>query len=179
MNSAQDWNAQDWIDALGLKPLPEEGGWYREVYRSDEAIPEAALPDRFGGPRCFATSIYYLLPGDEYSAFHRIRQEETWHFYTGSPLTLHVIDAEGAYRTITLGRDYASGEHLQTTIRRGDLFAATVDAPAYDAPDGFTLVGCTVAPGFEFADFEAPSRADLLAQYPEHESIIRRLTRAR
>ena len=165
-------DAQHWIDALGLVPLPEEGGWYREVYRAAESIPQEALPERFSGARCFATSIYYLLPGNEFSAFHRIHQDETWHFYEGSALTVHLLDAEGAYRTLHLGRDPAAGEHFQATIPAGTLFAATVD----DA-EGFALVGCTVAPGFEFADFEAPSGARLLDRYPQHAALIRRLTR--
>ncbi len=164
-------DAQYWIDALGLEPLPEEGGWYREVYRAAESIPAAGLPERFTTPRTFATSIYYLLPGDDFSAFHRVRQDETWHFYEGSPLTLHTLDATG-YARQRLGRAFPDAQ-FQITVPAGTYFAATVDDPA-----AFSLVGCTVAPGFEFADFEAPPRAVLLAQYPEHEAIIRRLTRA-
>ena len=170
-------DAQYWIDALGLEPLPEEGGWYREVYRSAESIPADALPDRFDGPRCFATQIYYLLGSDEFSAFHRIRQDETWHFYEGSPLTLHTLGPEGTYAQVCLGRDVPD-EQFQFTVPAGTYFAATVDhaANAGEAAT-YALVGCTVAPGFEFADFEAPPRADLLAQYPEHAAIIHRLTR--
>ena len=165
-------DARYWIDALDLEPLPEEGGWYREVYRAAESIPADALPARFDGPRCFATQIYYLLPGDDISAFHRVRQDETWHFYEGDPLTLHTLDAEGTYARQRLGRAFPDA-HFQLTVPAGVLFAATVEAPG-----AFALVGCTVAPGFEFADFEAPPRADLLAQYPEHAAVIRRLTRA-
>ena len=165
-------DARYWIDALGLEPLPEEGGWYREVYRAAESIPADGLPERFDGPRTFATSIYYLLPGDDFSAFHRVRQDETWHFYEGSPLTLHTLDAAGTYERLRLGRAFPD-QQFQITIPGGTYFAATVDDPA-----AFALVGCTVAPGFEFADFEAPSRAALLTQYPEHEALIQRLTRA-
>ena len=165
-------DARYWIDALDLEPLPEEGGWYREVYRSAESIPADALPERFDGPRCFATQIYYLLGSDEYSAFHRVQQDETWHFYEGSPLTLYTLAPDGTYAQVCLGRTFPD-EQFQFTVPAGTYFAAEVaDGGSY------ALVGCTVAPGFEFADFEAPSRADLVAQFPEHEATIRLLTRA-
>ncbi|MEM1042471.1 MAG: cupin domain-containing protein [Bacteroidota bacterium] len=146
------------MDTLGLEPPPEEGGWYREVYRAAESIPTDGLLQRFDGPSTFATSIYYLLPGDEVSAFHRVRQDETWHFCEGSPLTLHTLGAAGTYAQLHLGRAVPD-QQFQITIPGGTFFAATVDDPAAFAP-----VGCTVAPGFEFADFEAPSRAAPLAQ---------------
>lgn len=166
-------SAEQWIDCLGLVPLPEEGGWYNEVYRSDEQIPDSALPERFSGDRCFATSIYYLLKSDEFSAFHRIQQEEIWHFYEGSPLTVHEIDLDGNYTAHTLGRDFDAGERFQLTIPRGHWFASSVTVP-----DSYALVACSVSPGFEFADFEAPARQILLDAYPQHEHIIRPLTRA-
>ncbi|NMG57193.1 cupin domain-containing protein [Geitlerinema sp. P-1104] len=86
------YTAADWIETLDLVPLPEEGGLYRELYRSDELIPQSALPERFGGDRTYCTSIYYLLENPEFSAFHRIQQEEIWHFYEGSPLTLFITE---------------------------------------------------------------------------------------
>lgn len=165
-------DAQGWIDALGLVPLPEEGGWYREVYRAAESIPQAGLPARFPGPRRFATSIYYLLHSGEFSAFHRIRQDEGWHFYTGSPLVVHTLAPEGAYGQLRLGPDFGAGERFQATVPAGTLFAAEVAEAGT-----FALAGCTVAPGFEFQDFEVPGRAALLARYPAHGAIIRRLTR--
>lgn len=167
-----DKSAEQWIEALQLVPLPEEGGWYHEVYRSNECIAEAALPDRFSGDRCFATSIYYLLKSDEFSAFHRIQQEEIWHFYEGSALIVHEIDLTGRYTAHRLGRDFDAGERFQLTIPRGHLFASSVVHP-----DAYSLVACSVSPGFEFADFEAPSRQSLLEKYPQHADIIRSLTR--
>lgn len=165
--------ATDWIDRLHLEPLPEEGGLYREIYRSDESIPAAALPDRFDGSRSYSTSIYYLLESPEFSAFHRIQQEEIWHFYDGTPCTLHIIDPEaGTLSQPTLGRNVDAGQQLQIVVPRGHLFAATVDDP-----EGYVLAGCTVAPGFAFADFEAPPRRVLLDRYPQHADLITRLTR--
>lgn len=166
--------AEQWIDALKLVPLPEEGGWYNEVYRSDETIQQAALPARFAGERCFATSIYYLLKSDEFSAFHRIQQEEIWHFYEGSPLIVHEIDLSGNYTAHRLGRDFDAGERFQLTIPRGHLFASSV---IESARDSFSLVACSVSPGFEFIDFEAPKREVLLKAYPQHADIIQKLTR--
>ena len=164
--------ADIWIRKLDMLPLPEEGGWYRETYRSDEFIPKHCLPERFSDRRTFATSIYYLLKSDEFSAFHRINQEEIWHFYMGSSLRLHIIDKIGNYSTAVMGPDIDNGAHFQFTINRGDLFAAEVIEA-----DHFSLVGCTVAPGFEFDDFQVPDRKDLIKRYPEHAVIIERFTR--
>ena len=145
-------DANQWIQKLELSPLPKEGGWFKEVYRSDEFVPPSGLPDRFPSKRTFSTSIYYLLKSPEFSAFHKLKQDEIWHFYDGSSITIHIIDKAGNYKQKKLGRNIDKGESLQTTINKGDLFAASVNQPK-----SFSLVGCTVAPGFEFADFEAPS----------------------
>lgn len=162
--------ANGWIETLGLQKHPE-GGWYREVYRSAEMIPQAGLPADFDGGRSFYTSIYFLLSGDEFSALHRIRQDELWHFYDGDGLTVHVIDKSGSCSEKRLGRNPEKGESFQQVVEAGDWFGASV-------PDGgFALVGCTVAPGFEFADFEMPTRQHLLALYPQHQAIIKKLTR--
>jgi predicted cupin superfamily sugar epimerase len=158
-----------WIDRLGLERHPE-GGYYRETYRSREIIAREHLPPRFEGDRSFSTSIYFLLPEGEFSAFHRIKQDEVWHFYEGAALTIHVIDPRGAYSTIRLGHDVEGGETHQAVIPGGCIFGATV------ARD-FALVGCTVAPGFDFSDLEIPSREELVWRFPQHRLIIERLTR--
>jgi predicted cupin superfamily sugar epimerase len=164
-------DARYWIERLNLRPHPE-GGWFRETYRSTEIIRREHLPPRFTGDRCFATAIYYLLQGDDFSALHRIRQDEGWHFYDGAPLTLHLIDPEGASSTCLLGRDPESGEAPQALAPAGWLFAATVNDRT-----SYSLVGCTVAPGFDFADFELVDRGRLLQQYPQHRGVIEKLTR--
>jgi predicted cupin superfamily sugar epimerase len=164
-------SAHDWIETLGLKPHPE-GGWFRETYRSDEAVARAALPSRFTGDRAFSTAIYYLLEGEEFSALHRIRQDEVFHFYDGCGLTLHVIDPAGDYATIRLGRDPAGDAVPQAVVPAGCVFGATVSVPG-----SFALVGCTVATGFDFADFELPERAELCRRFPQHRAVIERLTR--
>jgi len=159
------------IDCLALARHPE-GGWYRETYRAPELIPAAALPARFGGARAFTTAIYFLLTPSEFSALHRIKSDELWHFYSGTALSVHVITPAGEHRTIRLGSDLAGGETFQASVPADSWFGAEVSGPG-----DYALVGCTVAPGFDFADFEMAGRAALLAAYPVHEKIIRRLTR--
>jgi predicted cupin superfamily sugar epimerase len=164
-------DARQWIEALGLRPHPE-GGYYRETYRSGETIPRAALPARFTGDRSFSTAIYFLLAGDDFSALHRIKQDETWHFYDGAGLIIHIIDPAGNYAAVKLGRDLRAGEAPQAVAPAGHCFGATVSDPG-----SYGLAGCTVAPGFDFADFEMPGRAQLLALFPQHSELIERLTR--
>lgn len=164
-------NAADWIAALALVRHPE-GGWYRQTYRSAESIPHAALPQRFPGERAFSTAIYYLLESGDFSALHRIRSDEVWHFYDGSPLTLHLLSPDGAYATCALGRDAKAGRLPQALAPAGWLFAATVDER-----DSYSLCGCTVAPGFDYADFDMPVRDTLRQGYPAQAAVIERLTR--
>jgi uncharacterized protein len=163
-------DAAYWIRHLDLRQHPE-GGYFRETYRSDESIHQASLPKRFNSDRNFSTAIYYLLKSGEFSSFHRIKSDEVWHFYEGDPLVLHVINADGAYSKILLGRDVVNGEILQYCIRHGDWFAAEIK---YDGL--YALVGCTVAPGFDFTDFELAVPKDLLQLFPLHSELISRLT---
>lgn len=162
--------AEGWINHLDLARHPE-GGYYRETYRTDESIPAGALPDRFDGPRDVATLIYFLLPADVFSALHRIRQDEIWHFYAGVPITLHRIDADGTYKTQMLGRGVTEGQQLHTVVSAGTWFGATVEGK-----QGCALAGCTTAPTFEFADFELADRAALIDAFPQHRAVIEWLT---
>ena len=161
------------ITSLGLAPHPE-GGFFRETYRAAGTIAGNALPAGFAGDRAFSTSIYYLLRADQVSTFHRIRSDELWHFHMGDALDVIDIAPDGALNTAVLGHDVAGGERLQSVVPAGRWFGARLSRPRSDA---FTLVGCTVAPGFDFADFEIAGREDLLAAFPQHDSIIKALTR--
>lgn len=163
--------ANQWKEILGLVPHPE-GGFYRHNYKSAEFIRQPDLPARFSGPRSFSTAIYFLLEDPDFSAFHRIRQDEVWHFYAGSTLIIHEIDAQGDYKKTHLGIDWQQNARPQTMIPAGRLFGATVSEAG-----GYALPGCSVAPGFEFDDFELSERANLLRQYPRHRPIIELLTR--
>jgi predicted cupin superfamily sugar epimerase len=166
--------AEYWIEKFVLKKHPE-GGYYREVYRSAESIAAGHLPERYsGGGRNHATSIYFLITGKEFSAFHRIKSDELFHFYAGSPLKLHMISEAGKYSLVSLGPGADNNEVFQYAIPHGVWFSAEVSG---DAADSFSLVGCTVAPGFDFDDFELGKRIELLKRYPAHAEVIKRLTR--
>jgi hypothetical protein len=162
--------AAAWIAALGLSPHPE-GGFYRETYRAAEMIDAPHLPARFGGARACSTAIYFLLPGDQVSALHRIKSDEIWHFYAGSALTLTLIHSDGRLEERRLGPDPGRGESFQVLVPAGCWYGAAVDDPG-----SYALVGGTVAPGFDFADFELADREALLAGYPQHRKAILRLT---
>jgi predicted cupin superfamily sugar epimerase len=150
-------HAREWIEELGLEPHPE-GGWFRRVYESERLNANG---------RPVLTSIYYLLESDDFSALHRLDADEQWHFYAGSPLTIHEITSDGSYRATTLSDEGS----FQYTVPVGHLFGATVE-------NGYALVGCSVAPGFSFDAFELPARDALLKDYPQHSDLIRRLTRS-
>jgi len=172
--------AAELVSALGLQPHPE-GGYFRETYRAGETIAGAALPRRFGGERSISTAIHFLLEAGQRSRLHRIKADEVWHFYTGDPLIVVEIDGTGRLKTTQLGGDFASGAVYQHVVPAGAWFGATLAeggrfAPTGIAQAGFALVGCTVAPGFDFADFELADRAALLAEYPAHQDWIHRLT---
>jgi predicted cupin superfamily sugar epimerase len=167
--SARD--AQYWVEKLELSPHPE-GGYFRQTYRSQVSIAREALPRGYAGARAVATAIYFLLEGQNFSAFHRLRSDELWHFYAGAPLMVHGIDPLGKYFSILLGSDPEAGQVLQAAVPAGCWFASHVSDWK-----SWALVGCTVAPGFEFEDFEMAKRAELLAEYPQHRELIERLTR--
>lgn len=163
-------DAAYWISQLALEKHPE-GGCFKEVYRAAESIPESALPERFSGERSFCTSIYFLLQGTEFSALHRIRQDELWHFYTGSTLLVHMLNEAGDHEVLKLGSDVELGERFQGVVPAGAWFGAELEDKT-----SFALVGCTVAPGFDFADFDMAKRSELTAAYPQHADLISRLT---
>ncbi|MEY8215820.1 MAG: cupin domain-containing protein [Colwellia sp.] len=163
--------AQKWIKHLSLKPHPE-GGFFANTYTADEKILKNALPDRYSGDRSFSTGIYFLIGSENFSALHRLKSDEMWHFYDGESLTVHVFDENGKYSPIHLGRNIEKGEKLQAVVKAGDIFGASIESP-----DAYSLVGCTVAPGFQFEDFELMKRAPLIEKYPEHKVLIEKLTR--
>lgn len=153
-----------------MQPHPE-GGWFAETYRSDDRIPARALEGReYSGERAVSTGIYFLLEGGQFSAFHRIRSDEMWHFYEGSSVRVTCIRPDGALREHLLGRDFDAGERLQAVVPAFDWFASEVVSES-----GYALVGCTVAPGFDFEDFELAEKSRLSAEFPQHRHAISRL----
>jgi predicted cupin superfamily sugar epimerase len=161
--------AAEWARRLRLH-RHLEGGWYAETYRADRTLPAEALAPAFHGPRSAATSILFLLGRGDISALHRLAADELWHFHTGDPLRLHVLTPEGDHLPLLLGPDPDAGECFQAVAEAGCWFGA-------ETTGEYSLVSCTVAPGFDFADFELGRRADLVEAYPQHREVIERLTR--
>jgi len=164
-------NANNWIDKLKLLPHPE-GGFYKETYRAGETITHAALPPRFSGNRNFSTSIYFLLRSADVSTFHRIKSDELWYYHAGASLSIYVLVGD-QLMIHQLGADPDRGEQLQVVIPANCWFGAKVNEP-----DHYTLCGCSVAPGFDFSDFELAERASLLKECPQYRSVIELLTKA-
>jgi predicted cupin superfamily sugar epimerase len=165
-------NASYWVEKYAMLSHPE-GGYYVETYRSTEHIPHNALPSRFSGDRAFSTGIYFLLESPHFSAFHRIQADEMWHFYAGSALDIYCIfPGDGRLEVIKLGSDADKSEVFQAVVPAGTWFASRPTSNL-----GYALVGCTVAPGFDFADFEMADRANLAREFPQHTQLIEELTR--
>lgn len=158
-------NATDWISQLNLQPHPE-GGYYKEVFRSADRVQRAGSDVL----RHVCTSIYYLLENTEYSGFHRIKSDEIWYFHKGVPLHIHVITASGEHQILELSD--ASAGRLSMVVPAGLWFAAEIPSK-----EGYALVSCAVAPGFEFSEFEMADRAELQKTYPAYAELFDRLCR--
>ena len=163
--------AEDLVKKYEMLPHPE-GGWYKETYRSSELINGNALPERFSEGRSFSTAIYFLMENGNFSGFHRIKSDECWHFYAGQTLLVYVINNAGNLDIIRLGNNIELGECFQYVVPANCWFASR---PANESE--FSFVGCTVAPGFDFADFELAVADNLTLEYPQHKSIIDSLCR--
>jgi uncharacterized protein len=159
------------IQRYHLQPHPE-GGWYVQTYKSGEEIAANALPERFGGKRPFSTAIYFLLEQGNFSAFHRIKSDECWHFYEGDPLEIFILQQNGELNTIILGKDFEKVQQFQYVVPANCWFASR-PAPG----SSYCFVGCTVSPGFDFADFELATIDSLIATYPKHQTVISSLCR--
>jgi predicted cupin superfamily sugar epimerase len=160
-------SAAELIRLLGLTPHPE-GGFYVETFRAP-ALP-FELPQR--GARTASTAVYFLLESGNFSVFHSVASDEIWHHYLGAPVELHTLDRTRGHEVVTLGSDFLAGEVPQQVVPAGVIQAARVTAGSY------ALCGCTVAPGFDFADFVIPGRAELVSRFPNARAIIEALTRS-
>ncbi|MEX1202346.1 MAG: cupin domain-containing protein [Ferruginibacter sp.] len=159
------------INKYSLLPHPE-GGWYIETFRSKEIIAADQLSNKFSGERVMSTAIYFLLEQGNFSAFHRIQSDECWHFYAGQTLEMYVLDDRGGLVITRLGSDIEAGDCYQYVVPANHWFASR---PA--ANSSYCFVGCTVAPGFDYADFELAREQDLYAQFPQHQTLIQGLCR--
>jgi len=165
-------SAQDVIDGLGLIPHPEEGGYFRETYRCDDGLAAEALPGRYGGgARCFSTAIYYLLTPETVSALHRLGSDEVFHHYAGDAVEQLRLYPNGQAEVVMIGTDLTAGHHPQTVVPRGVWQGARLTAGGR-----WALLGCTVAPGFEFADYDHGQRGPLVEAYPAWAALIAALT---
>ena len=161
---------EDLIQYLGLQPHPKEGGFFRETYRSTDVWPASALPPRYGSDRRAGTAIYYLLTPDTFSALHRLPADEIYHFYLGGPVRMLQLFPDGQGEVVTLGSDLAAGQRPQVIVPRG------VWQGSFLANGPFALLGTTMAPGFDFTDYEPGDRDRLAACHPAFAALIRRLT---
>ncbi|TKJ29791.1 MAG: hypothetical protein CEE40_07430 [Chloroflexi bacterium B3_Chlor] len=164
-------SAEEIIERLGMQPHPEEGGYFAETYKSEELISKLGLPERYPSERAFGTAIFYLLTPDTFSALHRLASDEIFHFYLGDPVTMLQLHPHGSSKVVTLGQDILKGQELQVVVPRG-----TWQGSFLNEGGEFALLGCTVAPGFEYEDYEAGDREALLEQYPDLSELIIRLT---
>ena len=163
-------SANEIIDLLGLEPLEPEGGCFAETYRAREQLAAAALPPRYAGARAAATAIYYLLTATNCSRLHRLASDELFHFYLGDPVEMLQLGPDGTGHVALLGNDLRAGMRPQILVPRGVWQGARVRAGG-----ALALLGTTVAPGFELADYECGCRDRLEAAYPEHAALIREL----
>ena len=161
----------DWIQALSLIPHPE-GGYYREFHRSTHAIEQKSLPPGFNGRRELGSFIYYMLTSNTYSAFHRLRSDEVWHFHDGSPFLIHLINPAGIYSVVRLGLDVNIGQLPCFVVPAGYYFGAEVSEE-----NSFSLASCTVIPAFSFDDFEMPTSDELIGIFPHLANEIMHLGR--
>ncbi len=165
-------NTEDIIRLLNLVPHDAEGGYYHETYRSAETISGEMLPSRYGGARSMGTAIYYFLTPDAFSVMHRLASDEVFHFYLGDPVEMLLLHPDGSHSVTLLGSDLLAGQRLQVVVPTGVWQGCRL------VPGGrFALMGTTVAPGFEMADFETGTYEELAALYPERAEMIRQLTR--
>ena len=164
--------AAEVIRFFGMKAHPGEGGYYVESYRSGEKIAQTALLTRYRSDRNLGTAILYLLTPDTYSALHRVASDEIFHFYLGDAVTMLQLHPDGSSEVITLGQDILSGQRVQVAVPRDSWQGCFLNKGGK-----FALMGTTVAPGFETADFEPARRQDLLKRYPSQQNLIIQLTR--
>jgi uncharacterized protein len=157
---------------FNLVPHPREGGYYARTWESEEIIPHSALPDRYSAQRLAGTCIYYLLDPNSFSEIHRLQSDEIYHFYLGDPIELLMLHPNGSSKTVQVGSDIEKGQIPQLVIPKNVWQGSRLVSGG-----GFALIGCTVSPGFDFADYEAGSRAALIHAYPQYMDQIKALTR--
>jgi predicted cupin superfamily sugar epimerase/quercetin dioxygenase-like cupin family protein len=166
--------AAELIAHYQMAKIPHEGCWFAVTYVSADRLAPGALPARYATARVAGTAIYALVTREDFSALHRLATDEIWHHYVGDPIELFLLKPDGSAETVILGPDFKAGQHPQFTVPAGVWMAAR---PRRDHPEAYALFGCTLAPGFDYADYEPGHRADLQARYPAHAALIAAFTR--
>jgi predicted cupin superfamily sugar epimerase len=156
---------------LNLVPLSIEGGYFAETYRSTEMISSECLPDRYSGRRSVGTAIYYLLEPGTFSEIHRVASDEIFHFYLGDPVEMLQLWPDGSGKRVLIGTNIEKGMAPQVVVPQGVWQGARLAAGGK-----FALLGCTVSPGFEYADYESGSRQHLCELHPAYRDMIWALT---
>lgn len=164
-------NAEDLIELLGLEPHPSEGGFFRETFRAPEVVEPSVLGPSYPGPRSIGTAIYFLLTEDTFSALHMVPGDEIFHFYVGDPVAVLLLSPDGSSREVVLGHDLMNGMRVQHLVPGGTWQGSKLVAGGH-----FALLGTTMSPGFDYADFRLGDGAELAARYPEREARIRDLS---
>ena len=160
---------------LRLEPHPREGGWFRQTYAADERVaPTEFANSRYASPRRTHTAIYYLLESTTFSEMHRLRSDEVFHHYAGAPVEMLQLHADGQGERLVLGADLAGGQQPQVLVPRNVWQGSRLLSSS--GPEDWALLGCTVAPGFEYEDYDSGSRAELLAEWPQWADLIEALT---
>lgn len=165
---------------LGLQPHPREGGWFVRTYEAEELVSAEVFTDgRYDGPRRTGTAIYYLLEPGTFSEMHLLESDEIFHHYAGDPVEMLQLLPGGNTRRVVIGKDLRTGERPQFVVSRGVWQGSRLLAASERQEDalGWALLGCTVSPGFEFADYRSAPRAELIVQWPREAEMITALTR--
>jgi len=166
-----DPQARKIIEKLGLIPLPTEGGYYRETYRSEHILQPGISGSQYNTLKSLCTAIYYLLTPDTFSRLHRLPSDEIYHFYAGDPVCLLLLHPDGSSQEIMLGNDVPGGEQPQFVIP-----ALSWQGSFLKQGGKYALLGTTMAPGYDQADYEDSHYRELLERSPDKRELILRLS---
>jgi uncharacterized protein len=172
MSAIPEGPAQELIQHFRMQKIPDEGPWFTVTYRSDDLLDSQSLPARYQGNRVAGTAIYAVQTKEDFSAIHKLATDEIWHFYGGDPLEMLLLYPDGHGEIVILGSDLFAGQHPQFVVPRDTWQGSMPMGPAF-----YSFFGNTLAPGFEFQDFEMGYREELQERYPQFADHIARLTR--
>lgn len=174
VSALPNMTATELISRLRMEKIPGEGAWFTVTYNSTDRLPAGGLPARYGASRLAGTAIYALITREDFSAMHRLKTDEVWHFYSGDPIELLLLHPDGRDELVLLGDDLAAGQRPQFTVPAGVWMGAR---PQTATPAAYSLFGCTMAPGFDYADYEPGYRMELQKTFPARSALIAELTR--